>query len=70
MIAKTGRRETWTRIESKALSSRPKVRSRKLRVKSPATPSSKTEGKTQQTAGKIQNDIGGLKDAVKEAVNK
>lgn len=28
-----------------------------------------TEGKTQQTAGKIQNAVGGFKDAVKEAVN-
>jgi uncharacterized protein YjbJ (UPF0337 family) len=27
-----------------------------------------TEGNTQQTAGKIQNAIGGFKDAVKEAV--
>jgi len=26
------------------------------------------EGKTQKTAGKIQNAIGGFKDAVKEAV--
>ncbi|HEY1312004.1 MAG TPA: CsbD family protein [Pseudolabrys sp.] len=28
-----------------------------------------TEGKAQQVAGKVQNSIGGLKDAVKEAVN-
>jgi uncharacterized protein YjbJ (UPF0337 family) len=28
-----------------------------------------TEGKTQQVAGKIQNAVGGFKDAVKEAVN-
>ena len=28
-----------------------------------------TEGKTQKTAGKIQNAVGGFKDAVKEAVN-
>jgi len=28
-----------------------------------------TEGKAQQVAGKIQNTVGGLKDAVKEAVN-
>jgi uncharacterized protein YjbJ (UPF0337 family) len=27
------------------------------------------EGKAQQVAGKVQNTIGGLKDAVKEAVN-
>ena len=27
------------------------------------------EGKTQQTAGKIQNAVGGFKDALKEAVN-
>ena len=27
-----------------------------------------TEGKTQQVAGKIQNAVGGFKDAVKEAV--
>jgi uncharacterized protein YjbJ (UPF0337 family) len=26
-------------------------------------------GKTQQVAGKIQNAVGGFKDAVKEAVN-
>ena len=28
-----------------------------------------TEGKTQQVAGKVQNAVGGFKDAVKEAVN-
>lgn len=28
-----------------------------------------TEGKTQQVAGKIQNAVGGFKDAVKEAAN-
>jgi hypothetical protein len=28
-----------------------------------------TEGKTQQVAGKIQNAVGGFKDAVKEAVD-
>ncbi len=28
-----------------------------------------TEGKTQQTAGKIQNSVGGFKDALKDAVN-
>ncbi len=28
-----------------------------------------TEGKAQQIAGKVQNAIGGFKDAVKEAVN-
>jgi len=28
-----------------------------------------TEGNTQKTAGKIQNAVGGFKDAVKEAVN-
>ena len=28
-----------------------------------------TEGKTQKTAGKIQNAVGGFKDAVKKAVN-
>ena len=28
-----------------------------------------TEGKAQQVAGKVQNTVGGLKDAVKEAVN-
>jgi uncharacterized protein YjbJ (UPF0337 family) len=28
-----------------------------------------TEGKTQKAAGKVQNTIGGVKDAVKEAVN-
>jgi uncharacterized protein YjbJ (UPF0337 family) len=28
-----------------------------------------TEGKTQQVAGKVQNTVGGLKDAVKEAVD-
>ena len=28
-----------------------------------------TEGKAQQVAGKVQNAIGGFKDAVKEAVN-
>jgi uncharacterized protein YjbJ (UPF0337 family) len=27
------------------------------------------EGKTQKTAGKIQNTVGGMKDAVKEAVD-
>ncbi|MBI2714614.1 MAG: CsbD family protein [Rhizobiales bacterium] len=27
-----------------------------------------TEGKAQQVAGKVQNTVGGLKDAVKEAV--
>lgn len=27
------------------------------------------EGKAQQVAGKIQNTVGGFKDAVKEAVN-
>jgi uncharacterized protein YjbJ (UPF0337 family) len=27
------------------------------------------EGKTQQTAGKIQNAVGGFKDALKEAVD-
>ena len=27
------------------------------------------EGNTQKTAGKIQNAVGGFKDAVKEAVN-
>jgi uncharacterized protein YjbJ (UPF0337 family) len=29
-----------------------------------------TEGKVDQAAGKIQNIVGGLKDAVKEAVDK
>ena len=28
-----------------------------------------TEGKTQKTAGKIPNAVGGFKDAVKKAVN-
>jgi uncharacterized protein YjbJ (UPF0337 family) len=28
-----------------------------------------TEGKADQVAGKVQNTIGGMKDAVKEAVN-
>jgi uncharacterized protein YjbJ (UPF0337 family) len=28
-----------------------------------------TEGKTQQVAGKVQNAVGGFKDAVKDAVN-
>ena len=28
-----------------------------------------TEGKTQQVTGKIQNEGGGFKDAVKDAVN-
>jgi uncharacterized protein YjbJ (UPF0337 family) len=28
-----------------------------------------TEGKGQQVAGKVQNTIGGIKDAVKEAVD-
>jgi len=28
-----------------------------------------TEGKAQQVAGKVQNAMGGFKDAVKEAVN-
>lgn len=28
-----------------------------------------TEGKAQQVAGKVQNTIGGMKDAVKEAVD-
>ncbi len=28
-----------------------------------------TEGKTDQVAGKVQNTVGGIKDAVKEAVN-
>ncbi len=28
-----------------------------------------TEGKAQQVAGKVQNAVGGLKDAVKEAVD-
>ena len=28
-----------------------------------------TEGKAEQVAGKIQNTVGGLKDAVKEAVD-
>ncbi|MBI3705711.1 MAG: CsbD family protein [Rhizobiales bacterium] len=28
-----------------------------------------TEGKAQKIAGKVQNTIGGMKDAVKEAVN-
>ena len=28
-----------------------------------------SEGKAQQVAGKVQNTIGGMKDAVKEAVN-
>ncbi len=28
-----------------------------------------TEGKAQQVAGKVQNTIGGIKDAVKEAVD-
>ena len=28
-----------------------------------------TEGKAGQVAGKIQNTVGGMKDAVKEAVN-
>ena len=28
-----------------------------------------TEGKAQQVAGKVQNAVGGIKDAVKEAVN-
>ncbi|MFZ0844721.1 MAG: CsbD family protein [Pseudolabrys sp.] len=28
-----------------------------------------TEGKGQQVAGKVQNAVGGFKDAVKEAVN-
>ena len=28
-----------------------------------------TEGKAQQVAGKVQNTVGGIKDAVKEAVN-
>jgi uncharacterized protein YjbJ (UPF0337 family) len=27
------------------------------------------EGKTQKTAGKVQNTVGGMKDAVKEAVD-
>ena len=27
-----------------------------------------TEGKAQQVAGKVQNTVGGMKDAVKEAV--
>jgi uncharacterized protein YjbJ (UPF0337 family) len=27
------------------------------------------EGKTQKTAGKVQNAVGGMKDAVKEAVD-
>jgi uncharacterized protein YjbJ (UPF0337 family) len=29
----------------------------------------KNEGKAQQVAGKVQNTVGGLKDAVKEAVD-
>jgi uncharacterized protein YjbJ (UPF0337 family) len=29
-----------------------------------------TEGKTQQVAGKIQNAVGGIKDALKDAVKK
>ena len=29
-----------------------------------------TEGKTQQVAGKIQNAVGGVKDALKDAVKK
>jgi uncharacterized protein YjbJ (UPF0337 family) len=29
-----------------------------------------TEGKAQQVAGKVQNTVGGMKDAVKEAVDK
>ena len=32
-------------------------------------PSPQTEGKTQQVTGKIQNAVGGFKDAVKKAVN-
>ncbi|MDP2411874.1 MAG: CsbD family protein [Pseudolabrys sp.] len=28
-----------------------------------------TEGKAQQVAGKVQNTVGGMKDAVKDAVN-
>ena len=28
-----------------------------------------TEGKAQKTAGKLQNTIGGMKDAVKEALD-
>ena len=28
-----------------------------------------TEGKTQQVAGKVQNAVGGFKDAVKKAVD-
>jgi uncharacterized protein YjbJ (UPF0337 family) len=28
-----------------------------------------TEGKADQVAGKIQNTVGGMKDAIKEAVN-
>lgn len=29
-----------------------------------------SEGKAQQVAGKVQNTVGGIKDAVKEAVDK
>lgn len=35
-----------------------------------SSPWLETEGKAQKTAGKIQNTVGGMKDAVKEAVEK
>ncbi|MGH9806123.1 MAG: CsbD family protein [Terriglobia bacterium] len=55
------------RIQGSAEQAKGKVKE----VAGKATGDSKleTEGKADQVAGKVQNSVGGLKDAVKEAVD-
>jgi uncharacterized protein YjbJ (UPF0337 family) len=55
------------RIEGSAEQAKGKIKE----VAGKATGDSKleTEGKSQQVAGKVQNTVGGIKDAVKEAVD-
>jgi uncharacterized protein YjbJ (UPF0337 family) len=69
IIVSSGRTKTMNkdRIEGSAQQLKGKIKE----VAGKATGDSKleTEGKADQVAGKVKNTVGGLKDAVKEAVD-
>jgi uncharacterized protein YjbJ (UPF0337 family) len=56
-------------IVFKAASSRQRGKVKKAVGKATGDTKFESEGKAQQVAGKVQNAIGGMKDAVKEAVD-
>ena len=59
--------QTWTRIGSRVLPSRPRALSKEAVGKVVGDAKLQAEGKADKAEGKLQNAVGGLKDTLRSA---